>query len=281
MRASSHNHQDTKFVFIQKGTSSQTFYYLLNEAFGNALPVEEKAASTLARGMAREGRQCGQLWGATLAVGAEAYHQGENRAHSTFLAIDTARQLLTSFEKYSGAINCKEISHTDFKARQSSLKYLVGGKAITCLKLADQWAPEAIKIAKNALLSPPKPSGDSCHSCSAMVLRQLGASETEAIMVAGFAGGLGLSGQTCGALGAVIWYKALLYLRQNPDKKTAPLVLSETLFKAFSEKSQGETQCRVLSGRTFTSAKEHSQFMAQGGCRQWLDALCKIAEPPL
>ncbi len=39
--------------------------------------------------------------------------------------------------------------------------------------------------------------------------------EEESIMVAGFAGGIGLSYNGCGALGAALWYKMLNWGENN------------------------------------------------------------------
>ncbi|MCK7536420.1 MAG: C-GCAxxG-C-C family protein [Marinilabiliales bacterium] len=47
----------------------------------------------------------------------------------------------------------------------------------------------------------------------------MGGTEEESIMVAGFAGGIGLSGNTCGALTAAIWYKMLEWGKNNPTEK--------------------------------------------------------------
>jgi hypothetical protein len=42
-------------------------------------------------------------------------------------------------------------------------------------------------------------------SCAALLARKMGASDLHAVMAAGLAGGIGLSGGACGALGAAIW----------------------------------------------------------------------------
>ncbi len=51
----------------------------------------------------------------------------------------------------------------------------------------------------------------------------MGATEEESIMVAGFAGGIGLSGHACGALGAVVWYKMLDLNKKNTGKSQSML----------------------------------------------------------
>ena len=55
-------------------------------------------------------------------------------------------------------------------------------------------------------------------SCSCEVARKMGASDEEMVMVAGFAGGLGLSGNGCGALSAAIYLDTLAWCRKHPGK---------------------------------------------------------------
>ena len=44
-------------------------------------------------------------------------------------------------------------------------------------------------------------------SCASEVVKKMGGSNEEIVIAAGFAGGFGLSGNACGALGAAIWMK--------------------------------------------------------------------------
>jgi len=54
---------DTKDIFRNCGTCSQTFFYLLNREFGHRKENEERAADLLAGGLRHRGFQCGMLWG--------------------------------------------------------------------------------------------------------------------------------------------------------------------------------------------------------------------------
>ena len=67
-----------KRTFIKKGPCSRTFFYILDREFGHPREDEEKAIDPLAGGILQQGYQCGMLWGASMAVGAEAYRR--NRA---------------------------------------------------------------------------------------------------------------------------------------------------------------------------------------------------------
>jgi len=61
-----------KRTFIKKGTCSRTFFYILDREFGHPRDEEEKAIDPMAGGILQQGYQCGMLWGAAMAVGAEA-----------------------------------------------------------------------------------------------------------------------------------------------------------------------------------------------------------------
>ncbi len=57
-----------------------------------------------------------------------------------------------------------------------------------------------------------------CMSCASEVVKRMGGTDVEMVMVAGLAGGMGMSGNACGALGAAIWMKALINIRENKRK---------------------------------------------------------------
>jgi hypothetical protein len=46
---------------------------VVDGSFGHPMKIEEEASAPLAGGMMNHGFQCGMLWGASLAAGAEAY----------------------------------------------------------------------------------------------------------------------------------------------------------------------------------------------------------------
>ena len=90
---------DAKKVFKELGTCSRTFYYLLNREFEHHNETEERAADPLAGGIMQKGQQCGMLWGATLAVGAESYRRSDNKNQAIVLAITSTQHLMKSFFK--------------------------------------------------------------------------------------------------------------------------------------------------------------------------------------
>ena len=69
---------DTKRLFLKKGTCSHTLFYILNREFGYLKEDAERASDPLAGGLAQEGYQCGMLWGSTLGAGAESFRRNED-----------------------------------------------------------------------------------------------------------------------------------------------------------------------------------------------------------
>ena len=90
-----------KRTFLKKGTCSRTFFYLLDREFGHPMDEEEKAIDPLAGGILQQGYQCGMLWGASMAVGAEAHRRNRHPGQATALAIHATQQIMHSFVSIS------------------------------------------------------------------------------------------------------------------------------------------------------------------------------------
>ena len=101
----------------------------------------------------------------------------------------------------------------------------------------------------------------------------MGASEEQMAMVAGFAGGLGLRGNGCGALAAAIWMNALVWNRTHPGKTTLKNPSSEKLLEAFYEETDYEMQCEKICGTCFKSIDAHTAFVNKGGCKNLVSVL--------
>ncbi len=113
-------------------------------------------------------------------------------------------------------------------------------------------------------------------SCASELVREMGGSEEEMLMVAGFAGGLGLSGSGCGALAAAIWMHALIHNRKQ-DAKTASFEPgTNPVLNAFYEETDYEIQCDKICGQRFNSLDEHSDFIREGGCSKLMTVLAAV-----
>jgi hypothetical protein len=143
-----------------------------------------------------------------------------------------------------------------------------------CFILAEQWMTEAITTAKENV-NKPTAFSQSVSCCSAEVVRKMGGNMEEQTMVSGFAGGLGLSGNACGALSAAIWMKTLDWCKMHPgekppyfNNKSAKGILSN-----FKISTKSEFLCENICGKRFLTVDDHSQFVKNGGCSKLIDIL--------
>jgi hypothetical protein len=264
-----------KRTFMKKGTCSRTFFYILNREFGHPLDEEEKAIDPLAGGILQQGYQCGMLWGASMAVGAEALRKTKNPDLATGLAILATQQLMDSFIFRTDSIECEDITQCDFTNKKSLLKFVLSGKFVNCFKLAGKWAPEALEAATAGLGQDLKDLPLRSLSCASEVIRKMGGSEEEMLMVAGFAGGLGLRGSGCGALAAAAWMNALINNRKQSGKSASYDPSTDSTLHAFNEVSDYEMQCNKICGQHFQTLEEHTEFVKNGGCRKLIDVLAE------
>lgn len=266
--------RDTKKVFWKLGTCSRTYFFLLNRQFGNNKEAEETAADPFAGGIMKLGYQCGMLWGSTLAVGAESFRRHEDRDHAVGRAITATQHVMESFINTTGSADCRDITGTDMTNWFKLIKYMIF-KAKACWRLADKWAPKAIRaavegVALESVDLPPRPV-----SCASEVVRRMGGSAEEAVMVAGFAGGMGLSGNACGAAAAAVWFNTLDWCRKNPGKSAFPNPVADSTLKAFYKLTGDELLCHKICDRRFKTVAEHTEFIKNNGCEKLMNDLAQ------
>jgi hypothetical protein len=272
--------QDAKEVFRNCGTCSQTFAHLLNVDHGHPMENEERALDPLAGGILNQGHQCGMLWGAALAVGAEAFRRNKDLDQAIATAVTATQHLVESFVNRTQTVNCREIIGTDLSHVFGLVKFMLktmvtGMDKSQCFEFAEAWAPEAIQAGADGLSGELIQLKGPVRSCASEVVKRMGGSDAERAMVAGFAGGLGLTGNACGALGAAIWMKTLAWCRDNPGK-TPPMfgdAPGKKVLKAFEQETGSELLCHKITGKHFDSIDEHSEFISEGGCEKLLSLL--------
>jgi len=267
---------DTKRVFLKKGACSHTFFYIINREFGCLNEEAEQASDPLAGGLSQEGYQCGMLWGAVLGVGAEAFRRHDDIGQAIAQAINATKIILESFIDRAKSANCSVITNCDFNSKYGLAKYLISGKPIRCFNLADRWAPEAIKTAKVGLSQQLTDLPEIPISCASEVVRMMGGSNEEIVMVAGFAGGLGLSGNACGALGAAIWYKTFQRVKQHDYKYSLKDLSIENIKEIFLKETDYKMECSKICGQQFKTINEHTEFIKNGGCNRIINLLGKV-----
>ncbi len=235
---------------------------------------EERAVQPLAGGIVQHGYQCGMLWGSTLAAGAEAHRLFGAGPQAETRAIVAARRLLDAFQAQNRYTDCFDI--TDIDDHSSTLKmvtvFLIKGKTIGCLRMAARYAPVALREIDAAMSEPTLEASPAPVSCAAMLARRMGASDQHAVMAAGLAGGIGLSGGACGALGAAIWIDGLNVLEAGgkvPFKSPSAVDVIDKFLKC----TDYEFECTRIAGRKFESIGDHAGYLRDGGCAKVLDVL--------
>ncbi|MFW5740103.1 MAG: C-GCAxxG-C-C family (seleno)protein [Myxococcota bacterium] len=207
-------------AFLNGRACSDTMLYVLNRAFDRGSKPEELAAMPFAGGIMQHGYQCGLIWGAALAAGAQAHRLHGPGPQAETRAILASQQLVDAFRAKNTHINCLEI--TDLDKSSSKLEmvtyFVIKGGTIGCLRRAARYAHVAYEAITEAIASD---TADACCapvSCASVLARKMGASERHATMAAGLAGGIGLRGGACGALGAAIWLLGLRRIQAGADK---------------------------------------------------------------
>ncbi len=271
--------QGIKRLFLKLGTCSRTLFYILNREFGHPMEIEERASAPLAGGVMQKGYQCGMLWGASLAVGAESFRRHYNSSQAICTAIAATQNIMESFSNRTKSVNCRAITNCDFTSKLSMMWYMLSFKFMTCFFLAENWVPEAIQSATEGLSQNQTDCPQHAMSCASEVAKKLGASNEEMIMVAGFSGGLGLSGNACGALSAAIWIKSLNWCRKQTDSgfdEWKSLFENPDLINILNEfyrVTNRKILCSKISKHCFKTISDHSEFIKNGGCKKLIDVL--------
>lgn len=263
-------------TFIRGRACSDTLLHVLNCAYDRPMPAEERAAMPLAGGIMQRGHQCGLIWGATLAAGAEAHRRHGDGPRAEAMAVAAAARLLEAFRAQAGATDCYDITEIDDSSTKLEMMsyFLLKGGAVRCFVGAARYASVA-KETIDAVLSAPPP-GDpppAPVSCAALLARRMGASGLHAVMAAGFAGGLGLSGGGCGALAAAIWITGMKALRDGAARLDFESPVALASIDRFLAGTGGQLECAAICGRRFAGVEEHADHLRGGGCAALIEAL--------
>jgi len=227
----------------------------------------------LAGGIEQMGFQCGQISGAALAAGAQAYRLFGPGPQAEAAAVIAAQRLVGSFRSSYKGINCIEVTELDWKNAKAMqiVRFFLRGGPIRCFSMTAGYARAAFGEISAALsdghLAAPAPP----VSCAAMLARKMGASDMHAVMAAGFAGGIGLSGGACGALGAAIWILAMDSGREGKVQYNSPEAMNA--IDRFVESTDVKFECSEVVGRRFENVADHAGYLRDGGCSKIIEAL--------
>ncbi len=224
----------------------------------------------LAGGIMQYGYQCGMIWGAALAAGAEAHKRFGAGPKAEAAAIVASRKVVESFRALAKHINCLEITDIDRSATAWKMIkfFLIKGGTIHCFRMASKFSPTAYRAIEAGLAEAPDDAPAPPVSCAAEVARKMGASDLQVTMAAGFAGGIGLCGGACGALGAAIW---MISLKDGKADFKNPR--AQQAIERFLKSADHEFECAKIVGRNFESVADHSDYIRGGGCAAIIGAL--------
>jgi hypothetical protein len=239
------------------------------------LKLEEHAATPFAGGIMQHGYQCGMIWGATLAAGAQAYRLFGPGPHAETRAIIAAQRLVESFRARNKHINCLEITEIDKSSStmQMITHFLIKGGVIGCFRMAAKYAPVAFSEINTALSEEHVEAPAPPVSCAAMMAQKMGASDLHTVMAAGFAGGIGLCGGACGALGAAIWITVMNSGKERGGKVDFKDPGAKGAIDRFLKRTDFKFECSEIVGRKFENIDDHAAYLRDGGCSEIIETL--------
>jgi hypothetical protein len=248
---------------------------VLDQAFDHPLKLEEKASMPFAGGIMQHGYQCGMIWGATLAAGAQAYRLLGPGPQAEAAAIIAAQRLVESFRARNESINCLEITDIDKSSTtmQMITYFLIKGGTIGCFRMAARYAPAAFSEINTALSEKHIEAPSPPVSCAAMLAQKMGVSDMHTVMAAGFAGGIGLCGGACGALGAAIWFFSMDSNKKGDSKIDYKDPRALEVIDRFMKCTDFKFECSEIVGRRFENIDDHACYLRDGGCSEIIEVL--------
>jgi hypothetical protein len=237
--------------------------------------LEEGATIPFAGGLAQHGYQCGMIWGAALAAGAEAHRRLGSGPETEAAAIRAARRIVETFRTRHNEINCFEITEIDKSSSTWDMisYFLLKGGTVGCFRMAAWFAPLAFDEIDAALSPAGEESPSPPVSCAALLAQRMGASDLHTVMVSGLAGGIGLCGGACGALGAAIWLKGMKTGKETGKKVGFGDPRTQKVIDGFMRHTDFEFECAAITGRDFDNVGDHAEYLNQGGCAEVIEFL--------
>ncbi len=227
-------------------------------------------------GLMNYGYQCGMVWGASLAAGAQAYRLLGTGPQAETAAIISAKKVAESFAARYRSTYCLEITNLNWKGKiqvMKLLKFFIKGGPIGCLNMAVKYSPIAYNEINTAFsevnIETPSPP----VSCAAILARKMGASVMHTVMVAGLAGGIGLSGGACGALAAAVWYHSMNSIKARATNKVINSKAGEIIGRFLKGPADFRLECSKIVGRRFENIGSHAAYLHDGGCTEIIEGL--------
>jgi len=214
-----------------------------------------------------------------LAAGARIHQQIGAGPEAESRTLRVSEKLVDIFRGGSGEVNCHEITSLDKDSTgMDMVKYfLLKGGSIGCFRMASHYAPLAYDAIKAELEEDRGNVPEAPLSCTALLAKKMGASEKHQTMAAGLAGGIGLCGEACGALGTAAWLEAMKMKGEDPEldlwKDDKFGARFETMVEKFLKASDYEFECAYIVGRKFEGIEDHAEYLQNSGCSKIIEAL--------
>lgn len=257
-------------LFQRKNTPAQHLY--------NALTHDSKtsrkilAVSSLDVNYPHLNKEDNIVWATLIATSHMAIKQKNTVSKQLSLALQASKEMVDAF--INAKLSCQIYPAFKPEKKASSIKEKL--KFINYDKISRDWYPIANRTLLLSLSYNSKDLPKNCTACAYQLIKDMEGTEEDAITAAGFSGGIGLSGEICGALIAKVWYEALLFLREHHDETQYPQQFQKQIYNAFMDITHGEYACHELCGKHFKSIEQHSTFIEEGGCNKLLSLIAAI-----
>jgi len=160
---------------------------------------------------------------------------------------------------------------------QMIMYFLIKGGSIGCFRMAAKYAPVAFSEINSAFADKHIEAPSAPVSCSALLAQKMGVSDMHTVMAAGLAGGIGLCGGACGALGAAIW---IIGMNTNKERGVNNLWKDDAfnsrldnLINSFLKRTDFAFECSKIVGRRFENIGDHAAYLRNGGCSKIIEVL--------
>ena len=151
--------------------------------------------------------------------------------------------------------------------------FLIKGGSIGCFRMSARYAPLAFNAINSAFSEEHVEVPSPPVSCAAMLAQKMGASDLHTVMAAGLAGGIGLCGGACGALGAAIWIAGMNHSKEQGGKVKYKDPRAMELIEKFLKCTNYEFECSEIVGRKFENVSDHAGYLRDGGCSKIIEVL--------
>ncbi len=279
--------EEAKQWWLRCISCSEASATLINRDAGVEAPLFEQALHLFSGGFMHQGHACGHLWGATLSAGLRAGEKFSGPDARSAAALYAAHRLVGALSEDDWAFSCRENTGFDLTSLGGRLKYLWSDRPRACGRKALAWASQANSAIDTAFAGfDPQTVNTPCANCAVACMSEVaqvgGLGDVDATMVAGFAGGLGLSGNVCGGLAVGVFALSITHYRsRDPDNRDTQFraavqelnlvnhglrKLPAHLLRDFRA-NFGSELCENIIGRRFDGIEDHSRYVAGGGCR--------------